>query len=113
MRHVERRYLQNQIVAAGHVMALAHLFERLRVIDHAVVTEAGAAHADEGHHLQAQGFAVNPRRIAFQNAIFLHLLEPLGDGGGGEADSAAEFGDAQAGIGLQFVKKFSTIRIEK
>ncbi len=94
------------------MVALAHFFQGLHIFEQAVVMLAAAAHADEGHHLQAQRLAVNFDGVAVQDAGLFHLLEALGGCGGREADAAAQFSQAEARVGLQLVEQLSSVAIE-
>lgn len=106
-------HFEQEVVAAGKVMALADLFEGLDVLKQAVVILAAATHADEGEDFEAQGFAVDVDRVAAQDANFFHLLQALAGCGGGEADAAAKFGETEARIGLKFVEKLSSMRVKE
>ena len=57
-------HLEQEVVAAGEVVALADLFEGLDVFEQAVVVLAPATHADEGEHFEAEGFAVDFEGVA-------------------------------------------------
>jgi len=110
--HVRGGHLEQKVVASGQMVALADLFEGLDEIQQPMVLVSAAAHANKGHHLQAQRFVVDFDGVAVQNPGLFHLLEALGGRGGREADAAAQFGQTEARIGLQFVKKLSSVAIE-
>lgn len=107
------RHFEQEIVAAGKVMAFADLFEGLDVFKQAVVILSVAADANEGKDFEAESFAVDVDRVAAQDADFFHLLQALAGCGGGEADAAAKFGETEARVGLKFVEKLSSLRIKK
>ena len=103
---------EEEIVAAGEVVALADFFEGLDVVEEAVVVLAGAAHADVGEDFEAEGFAIDVDGAGAEDAGFFHLLEAFAGGGGGEADAAGEFGEAEAGVGLELAEELSSMDIE-
>jgi len=103
---------EKEVVAAGDVVALADFFEGLHVFEEAVVVLAGAAHADEGENFEAEGFEVDVDGAGAEDAGLFHLLEAFAGGGGGEADAAGEFGEAEAGVGLELVEELSSVDIE-
>ena len=105
--------LEEEVVAAGEVVALADFFEGLDVVEEAVVVLAGAAHADEGEDLEAEGFAIDFDSTGAQDAYLFHLLEAFAGGGGREADAAGEFSEAEAGVGLELGKELSSMSIEQ
>jgi len=81
--------LEQEVVAAGEVVAFAHFFEGLHVFKQAVIVmSAAATHADEGHDFEAERFAINVDGVAVENADFFHLFEAFGGCGGREADTA-------------------------
>jgi len=104
--------LEEEVVSAGEVVAFADFFEGLDVVEEAMVVLAGAAHADEGEDFEAEGFAIDVDGVAAEDSDLLHLTEAFGSGGGGEADAAGEFGEAQAGVGLELVEELSTMNID-
>ncbi len=93
--------LEEEVVAACEVVALADFFEGLHVIEEAVIVLAGAAHADEGEDFEAESFAIDFDSAGAEDADLFHLTKAFAGGGGGEADAAGEFGEAEAGVGLQ------------
>jgi hypothetical protein len=105
--------LEEKVVAAGEVVALAYFFEGLHVVEEAVVVLAGATHADEGEDFEAEGFAVDVDGVSAEDADFLHLTETLTGGGGREADAAGEFGEAEASVGLELMEELSPVNIKK
>jgi len=110
--HVEGGDLEEEVVAAGEVMALADLFEGGEEFEEAMVVGAGGSEADEGDDLEAEGFGIDACGVAKDNAGVLKLAKPLGGGGGGEADAARELGDGEAGVGLKFVEELSSTGVE-
>lgn len=107
------RHFQKKVITAGEVMAFADFFQRLNVFEEAVVILASATHADEREDFEPERFAVNFESITAQDTGFFHLLEPLAGGGGREANAPAKLSETKARIGLQFVQKLSTVRIEQ
>lgn len=105
--------LEQEIVAASEVMALADLFESLHVIDEAVIVLAAAAHTDEGENAEAESFAVDLYGVAAEDAGLFHLLHALRDGGGREADAATQLSKAEAGVGLELGEELSSVFIEQ
>jgi hypothetical protein len=110
--HVEGCDLEEEIVAAGQMMALADFFEGGEKFEESVVVGAGGTEADEGDDLEAEGFGIDACGVAKDNAGVLKLAKPLGGGGGGEADAARELGDGEAGVGLKFVEELSSTGVE-
>jgi hypothetical protein len=96
-------HFEQEVIAAGEVVAFANFFEGLDELEETVVILPTATHANEGEHVEAEGFAIDFEGVAAQDAGLLHLLEPFGGRGGGEADAAAKFGEAEAGICLQLM----------
>ena len=105
--------LEEEVVAAGEMVALTDFFEGLHVVEESVVVLAGAAHADEGEDFEAEGFAIDVDGVVAQDAGFFHLLKAFAGSGGREADAACEFGEADAGVGLDLVEELSTMNIEE
>jgi hypothetical protein len=103
---------EEEVVAAGEVVALADFFEGLHVVEEAVVVLAGAAHADEGEDFEAEGFAIDVDGATAKDAGVLHLTEAFSGGGGREADAAGEFGEAETGVGLELVEELSPVDVE-
>jgi hypothetical protein len=104
---------EKEVVAAGEVVALADFFEGLYVIEEAVVILAGATHADEGEDFEAEGFAIDFNRAGAEDSNLFHLLEALAGGCGREADAAGEFGETEAGVGLELGKELSSVDVEE
>jgi hypothetical protein len=104
--------LEEEVVAAGEVMALADFFEGLHVFNEAMVMLAGTAHTDEGHDFKAEGFAIDFDGVAGEDADLFHLLEAFGGGSGGEANAATQFGEREAGVGLELVEELSAVGVE-
>jgi hypothetical protein len=102
---------QEEVVAAGEMVALADLFEGLDVVEEAVVVLAGAAHADEGEDFEAEGFAINFDGAGAEDPDFLHLTKAFAGGGWGEADAAGELGEADTGVSLELGKELSSMDI--
>jgi len=94
------------------MVALPDLFKGLHEIQQTVVLVSATAHANEGHHLQTQRFVVDFDGVSVQNPCLFHLLEPLSGRCGREADAAAQFGQTEPRVGLQFVEKLSSVAIE-
>ena len=86
--HVEGGDLEEEIVAAGQMMALADFFEGGEKFEESVVVGAGGTEADEGDDLEAEGFGIDAGGVAEDDAGVLKLAEALGGGGGREADAA-------------------------
>ena len=105
--------LEQEVVAAGEVVALADFFEGVHVVEEAMVLRAVAAHADEGEDFETESFAIDFDRVAAEDADLFHLAHALGSGGGGEADAAAEFGDAEAGVGLELGEELSAVGVHE
>ena len=103
--------LEEEVVAAGEVVALADFFEGLHVVEEAVVVLAGAAHADEGEDFKAEGFAINFDGAGAEDPDFLHLTKAFAGGGWGEADAAGELGEADTGVSLELGKELSSMDI--
>jgi len=80
--------LEEEVVAAGKVVALADFFKRLHVVEEAVVVLAGATHADKGDDLEAKGFVVDVDCVSGEDADLFHLTEAFASRGGREADAA-------------------------
>ena len=109
---IRGRYLEQEVVAARQVVALADFFEGLYVVEEAMVVLAGAAHADEGEDFEAEGFAIDFDGIAAENADLFHLLEPFAGGGCGEADTTGELSEAEASVGLELMYELSSMEVK-
>jgi hypothetical protein len=94
-------------------MALADFFQGLHVVEDAVVVLAGATHANEGEDFKSEGFAIDVDGVMAENADLFHLTKAFAGGGGREADAAGEFGQADAGVGLELVEELSPMEIKK
>ena len=65
--------LEQEVVAAGEVMALADFFQGLHVVEEAMVVLAGATHADEGEDFESEGFAIDVDGVSAEDADLFHL----------------------------------------
>jgi len=104
--------LEEEVVAAGEVVALANFFQGLDVVEKAVIVLAGAAHADEGEDFEAEGLAIDVDGVAAEDSDLFHLPEAFACGRGREADASSELGEADARVGLELVKQLSSMNVE-
>jgi len=80
---------EQKIVAAGEVMALAHLFKRVYIFEKAKIILTRTTHADEGKDLKAKSLAIDLDGVGLKDPDFFHLLEALGGCGRRKANAAA------------------------
>lgn len=106
-------HFEQEVVAAGEMVAFADLFECLDVFEEPVVILTSTTHADESQDFETEGFAVDLEGIASQDADFFHLFEAFAGCRGGQANAAAEFRETQTRVGLQFVQKLSPVNVEQ
>jgi hypothetical protein len=98
--------LNDEGLGAGDAVAAADLCELLDGGDGAADLQVAAGDGEAHEH--ADGYAkhghVERRVIAGDDAGFLQAMDALCDGGRGEADLAAEFGEGEAGVLLEGFK---------
>ena len=74
--------------------------------------ERGAARGDEGGDAAAEGGRVDDDGGAADDAVALELVDPLGDGGAGEADHVGELGDGQPAVAEEDVDDEKILLVE-
>ena len=80
-------------------MTFLYSVERRQEFEEWFVTSSFAGEADEGGDGEAEGAEVDLGTIAADDFDGFQAAETLGCGRGREADTAAELGDGEAGVG--------------